>query len=90
MTGSRCCRHPKAKPGSGRSACLARRRAYALPERLRANHWALSGEWTTGRECVVLEQAGLGTQVLVVVMVPLVVVTAAGHLLGVLTSSRLD
>ena len=32
----------------------------------------------------------LGTQVLVVVMVPLVVVTAAGHLLGVLTSSRLD
>ncbi|MCU1538526.1 MAG: hypothetical protein JWP82_2877 [Humibacillus sp.] len=32
----------------------------------------------------------LGTQVLVVVMVPLVLVTAAGHLLGVLTSSRLD
>jgi phosphatidylglycerophosphate synthase len=32
----------------------------------------------------------LGTQVLVVVMVPLAVVTAGGHLLGVLTSSRLD
>jgi phosphatidylglycerophosphate synthase len=32
----------------------------------------------------------LGTQVLVVVMVPLALVTAAGHLLGVLTSSRLD
>jgi hypothetical protein len=32
----------------------------------------------------------LGTQVLVVVMVPLVLVTAGGHLLGVLTSSRLD
>lgn len=32
----------------------------------------------------------LGTQVLVVLMVPLAVVTAGGHLLGVLTSSRLD
>jgi phosphatidylglycerophosphate synthase len=32
----------------------------------------------------------LGTQVLVVVMVPLALVTAGGHLLGVLTSSRLD
>ena len=32
----------------------------------------------------------LGTQVLVVVMLPLAMVTAAGHLLGVLTSSRLD
>ena len=32
----------------------------------------------------------LGTQVLVAVMVPLAVVTAGGHLLGVLTSSRLD
>jgi phosphatidylglycerophosphate synthase len=31
----------------------------------------------------------LGTQVLVVVMVPLAVITAGGHLLGVLTSSRL-
>jgi phosphatidylglycerophosphate synthase len=32
----------------------------------------------------------LGTQWLVVIMVPLIVVTAGGHLLGVLTSSRLD
>jgi phosphatidylglycerophosphate synthase len=32
----------------------------------------------------------IGTQVLVVVMVPLVVLTAGGHLLGVLSSSRLD
>ncbi|HET7800460.1 MAG TPA: CDP-alcohol phosphatidyltransferase family protein [Humibacillus xanthopallidus] len=32
----------------------------------------------------------VGTQVLIVVMVPLALVTAAGHLLGVLTSSRLD
>src|SRR5439155_10930972 len=27
-------------------------------ERLRLNHWALAGEWTTGREEVVLDQAG--------------------------------
>src|SRR5215208_8213632 len=33
------------------------RRAYALPERLRFNHWALAGEWTIGRENVVLDQA---------------------------------
>lgn len=32
----------------------------------------------------------LGSQVLVVVMVPLALVTAGGHLVGVLTSSRLD
>jgi hypothetical protein len=32
--------------------------AYALPERLRLNHWALSGEWTIGREQVALDQAG--------------------------------
>jgi hypothetical protein len=32
----------------------------------------------------------VGTQVLVVVMIPLALVTAAGHLVGVLTSSRLD
>jgi hypothetical protein len=32
----------------------------------------------------------IGTQWLVAVMVPLAVVTAGGHLLGVLTSSRLD
>ncbi|MDQ4047922.1 MAG: redoxin domain-containing protein [Actinomycetota bacterium] len=33
-------------------------RAYELPERLHANHWALAGEWTIGRENVVLNQAG--------------------------------
>jgi phosphatidylglycerophosphate synthase len=32
----------------------------------------------------------LGTQVLVVAMVPLALITAGGHLVGVLTSSRLD
>jgi thiol-disulfide isomerase/thioredoxin len=34
------------------------RRAYELPERLRINHWAVAGEWTIGRENVVLDQAG--------------------------------
>jgi hypothetical protein len=34
------------------------RRTYELPERLRFNHWALAGEWTIGRENVVLEEAG--------------------------------
>jgi hypothetical protein len=32
----------------------------------------------------------LGTQVLMVAMVPLAFITAGGHLVGVLTSSRLD
>ena len=36
------------------------RRAYALPERLRLNHWALVGEWTVGRESVALDRAGGG------------------------------
>ncbi|MEN3282653.1 MAG: hypothetical protein V7607_3793 [Solirubrobacteraceae bacterium] len=30
----------------------------AAPEGLQLNHWALAGEWTIGRENVVLEQAG--------------------------------
>ena len=34
------------------------RRAYEFPERLGFNDWALAGEWTIGRENVVLEQAG--------------------------------
>jgi thiol-disulfide isomerase/thioredoxin len=34
------------------------RRAYELPDRLRLNHWALAGEWTVGRENVVLDRAG--------------------------------
>jgi hypothetical protein len=33
-------------------------RAYELPDRLRFNHWALAGEWTIGRENVVLDQVG--------------------------------
>jgi thiol-disulfide isomerase/thioredoxin len=39
-------------------AAFDERRAYELPERLRVNHWALDGEWTVGREHVVLDQAG--------------------------------
>ncbi|MGH3020164.1 MAG: redoxin domain-containing protein [Gaiellaceae bacterium] len=33
-------------------------RAYELPDRLPFGHWGLAGEWTIGRESVVLEQAG--------------------------------
>jgi hypothetical protein len=33
-------------------------RVYQLPEHLHLNHWALAGEWTIGRERVVLDQAG--------------------------------
>jgi hypothetical protein len=29
---------------------------YALPKRLQVNHWALAGDWTIGRENVVLDQ----------------------------------
>ena len=32
--------------------------AYELPERLRVSQWALAGEWTIGRERVLLEQPG--------------------------------
>jgi len=34
------------------------RRADRSAEQLRSNHWALAGEWTIGRENVVLEQGG--------------------------------
>jgi thiol-disulfide isomerase/thioredoxin len=34
------------------------RHSYDFPQRLGFNQWALSGEWTLGRENVVLEQAG--------------------------------
>ena len=34
------------------------RRGYQLTERLCVNHWSLDGEWTIGRENVVLDQAG--------------------------------
>jgi thiol-disulfide isomerase/thioredoxin len=43
---------------SPHGAALDERRAYALPERLPPNHWALVGEWTIGRESVVLDRAG--------------------------------
>jgi thiol-disulfide isomerase/thioredoxin len=39
-------------------AAFDERRAYELPERLHFNHWALAGEWTIGRENVVLDKAG--------------------------------
>jgi thiol-disulfide isomerase/thioredoxin len=39
-------------------ATFDERRAYELPEHLHLNHWALAGEWTIGRERVVLDQAG--------------------------------
>jgi hypothetical protein len=32
--------------------------AYALPERLQVNHWALAGDWTIESENVVLDHAG--------------------------------
>ena len=37
---------------------LDARRTYELPEHLRFNHWALAGEWTIGREKVVLDRVG--------------------------------
>jgi thiol-disulfide isomerase/thioredoxin len=37
---------------------LDRRRAYEFPRHLGVNRWALTGEWTIGRENVVLDQAG--------------------------------
>ena len=59
-------RTPETYVGYGRSehfasagdAAFDERRSYGLPERLRSNHWALAGEWTIGRENVVLDQAG--------------------------------
>ena len=36
----------------------ARGERFASPDRLPLNHWALAGEWTIGRENVVLDQAG--------------------------------
>jgi hypothetical protein len=39
-------------------ATIGERRGYELPERLRFNRWALAGEWTIGRENVVLHKAG--------------------------------
>ena len=39
-------------------AAFDERRAYELPERLGYNSWALAGEWTIGREQIVLDEAG--------------------------------
>ena len=46
-------RTPETYLGSGRSEHFA-----SPGEPLRLNHWALAGEWTVGRECVVLDRAG--------------------------------
>ena len=59
-------RTPETYLGYGRSedfaspggAALDELSGYELPERLRFNHWALAGEWTIGRENVVLDGAG--------------------------------
>jgi thiol-disulfide isomerase/thioredoxin len=59
-------RTPETYLGYGRSerfaspdgAAFDERSAYEIPERLRFNQWALAGEWTIGRESVVLDQAG--------------------------------
>jgi thiol-disulfide isomerase/thioredoxin len=46
-------RTPESYLGYGRSEHVA-----SPGEPLRLNHWALTGEWTVGRECVVLDRAG--------------------------------
>ncbi len=59
-------RTPETYLGYGRSERFAspggaapdERRAYELPRRLRASHWALAGEWTIEPENVVPGQAG--------------------------------
>ena len=43
-----------ASPGG---ASLDQRRVYAAPARLSLNHWALSGEWTVGRQAALLDKA---------------------------------
>ncbi|MBV8952823.1 MAG: hypothetical protein JO179_01725 [Solirubrobacterales bacterium] len=44
-----------ASPGG---AEFEKRRSYRPPERLGLNEWALTGEWTVGREKITLERAG--------------------------------
>jgi thiol-disulfide isomerase/thioredoxin len=44
-----------ASPGG---AAANERRAYALPEMLRPNQWALAGDWTIRQQAVVSEEAG--------------------------------
>ena len=43
-----------ASPGG---AVLDQRRVYAVPARLRLNQWALSGDWTVGKQATVLDKA---------------------------------
>jgi hypothetical protein len=45
---------------SPNEAAVNERHAYELPEHLSGNTWALVGEWTIGRERVVLDRAGGG------------------------------
>ena len=42
-----------ASPGG---AVLSKRRVYAVPARLRLNHWALSGDWTVQKQATVLNK----------------------------------
>jgi thiol-disulfide isomerase/thioredoxin len=44
-----------ASPGG---AVLEQRRVYAAPARLKLNHWALSGDWTVGKQAIALNKAG--------------------------------
>jgi len=44
--------------GSAGGATFDEPGVYELPDGLRLNHWALAGQWTIGRESVVLDQAG--------------------------------
>jgi Thioredoxin like C-terminal domain/AhpC/TSA family len=43
---------------SPESVALDAPRGYQLPAHLRLNHWALAGDWTIGREYVVLDRTG--------------------------------
>src|SRR5512133_3155661 len=43
---------------SPESVALDAPRGYELPAHLRLNHWALAGDWTIGREYVVLDRTG--------------------------------
>ena len=43
---------------SPNGAVLGTRHGYAVPGRLRLNHWAIAGDWTVGRQTVALHQAG--------------------------------
>ena len=47
--------HNFASPGG---ANINERRAYSLPEKLRLNSWALSGDWTVESRASVLDEAG--------------------------------